>query len=302
MTTRRQFLHTALAGGAGFALPRRAGAVEPVRRTGRPHIRLSIAGYSYRKYLELKLKPPVMTYDDFIETAAGIDLDAVEFTQYYFAETSPEYLAHLKSKCTRLGLDISGTAISNDFCTRDPSKLKEQIAHVRAWVEHTARLGGKTVRIFAGDVPRGDSEDKARARCVEAIQEACDHAGQHGIFLALENHGGITATIEQMLQIVRAVKHDWFGVNWDTGNFRSHDPYADLSRLAPYAVVVQLKAEIHRAGHKHKEAADLKRLIGILQDAAYRGYVALEYEADEEPKTAIPRHIAALKKLVGSTP
>jgi sugar phosphate isomerase/epimerase len=298
MMTRRQLLHTALAGGAGFALTGRAAAIEPIRRTGKPHIRLSIAGYSYRKYLDLKLKPRPMTYDDFVETAAGMDLDAVEFTQYYFADTSPEYLAHLKGKCTRLGLDVSGTAINNDFCIPDPGKLKEQIAHVRQWVDHTARLGGKTVRIFSGGVRRGDSEEKARGRCVEAIQEACDYAGKHGIYLALENHGGISTTIDQILQIVKAVKHDWFGVNWDTGNFRSADPYADLTRLAPYAVVVQLKTEIQRAGQK-KEDSDLGRLIGILRDVGYRGYVALEYEADEEPKTAIPRHIEALKKLVG---
>jgi hydroxypyruvate isomerase len=87
-------------------------------------------------------------------------------------------------------------------------------------------------------------------------------------------------------------------VNWDTGNFRSPDPYEDLTRLAPYAVTVQIKTEIHRTGKK-KEEADLKRLIDILRGADYRGYVALEYEADEEPKTAIPRHMETLKKLMG---
>jgi hypothetical protein len=48
-----------------------------------------------------------------------------------------------------------------------------------------------------------------------------------------------------------------------------------------------------------KEDSDLSRLIGILRSAAYRGYVALEYEAEEEPKTAIPRHMETLKKLMG---
>jgi sugar phosphate isomerase/epimerase len=101
-----------------------------------------------------------------------------------------------------------------------------------------------------------------------------------------------------MLAVVQAVKHDWFGVNWDTGNFRSDDPYADLTRLAPYAVTVQIKTEIQRTGKK-KEEADLKRLIDILRAADYRGYVALEYEAEEDPKTAVPRHIESLKKLMG---
>src|SRR5207244_4335522 len=149
---------------------------------------------------------------------------------------------------TRLGLDVSGTAIGNDFCVADPAKLKEQVAHAKRWVEHASRLGAKTIRIFAGRAPKGEKEEKVRERCVAAIQEACDYAGQFGIYLALENHGGITETIDQTLAIVRAVKHAWFGVNWDTGNFHSADPYADLTRLAPYAVTVQIKTEIERAG------------------------------------------------------
>src|SRR5207247_3075728 len=144
---------------------------------------------------------------------------------------------------------------------------------------------------------KGDSEEKARARCVAAIEEACEHAGKYGVLLALENHGGITGTAEQILAIVRAVKSDWYGVNFDTGNFHTADPYADLTQLAPYAVTVQIKSEIQRG--KVKEDADLKRLTDILRSAGYRGYVALEYEAAEEPKSAIPRHIETLKKLMG---
>jgi sugar phosphate isomerase/epimerase len=297
--SRRELLSGAVAAGAGWALSS-APAIEPIRRSGKPHIRLSIAAYSYRQYLDLKQKPrPPMTLEDFVETAAAMDLDAVEPTAYYFAETSPEYLARLKGKASRLGLDVSGTAVGNNFCTSDAEKLKEQMAYVRDWVEHTSRLGGKTIRIFAGNVDKGDTEEKARARAVAAIQEACDHAGKYGIYLALENHGGITATLDQMLAIVQAVKHDWFGVNWDTGNFHTEDPYADLAKLAPYAVTVQIKTEIQRKGMK-KEDADLKGLIDILRNAGYRGYVALEYEAAEDPRTAVPRHIETLKKLLAS--
>jgi sugar phosphate isomerase/epimerase len=298
--TRRQFLHTAVAG-AGLAVAADpAPGIEPIRRNGKSHLRLSIAAYSYRDYLNLKKKPkPEMTLFDFIDAAADMGTDAVELTQYYFAETTPKYLAALKGRATRLGLDVSGTAVGNTFCVNDPAKLREQVASVKAWVEHTSRLGGKTMRIFAGNVEKGDTEEKARGRCVEAIQEACDHAGKYGIYLALENHGGIVATIDQMLTLVRAVKHPWFGVNFDTGNFHSPDPYADLERLAPYAVVVQIKTEIHRSGQRGPEEADLKRLTDILRGADFRGYIALEYEAAEEAKTAVPRHIAALKKLMG---
>jgi hypothetical protein len=62
--------------------------------------------------------------------------------------------------------------------------------------------------------------------------------------------------------------------------------------------VVQVKTEIQAKG-KPKQLADLSRLMKILRDVEYRGYVALEYEAAEEPKTAIPVAIAELKKLMG---
>jgi len=128
--TRRQFLTSTVAAGAAVSLGTAgSSAIEPIHRNGKSHIRLSIAAYSYRKHLDLRTKPkPSMTLDDFVETAAGMGLDAVEPTAYYFAETSPDYQAHLKGKCTRLGLDVSGTAVGNNFCGRDPEKLREQIA------------------------------------------------------------------------------------------------------------------------------------------------------------------------------
>jgi sugar phosphate isomerase/epimerase len=295
-TDRRQFLRTALAASTGAALAAPAAGIEPVKRNGKSHLRLSIAGYSYRKYLDLKKKE--MTYDAFIDLAAEQGTDAVELTQYYFPETTPAYLASLKGRATRQGLDVSGTAVGNVFTRTDPAKLKAEIDTVKQWVEHTSRLGGKTIRIFAGNLEKGDTEEKARERVVAAIQECCDHAGKYGIYLALENHGGIVGTIDQMLEVVKAVRHDWFGVNFDTGNFHSADPYADLVKLAPYAVVCQIKTEVTRAGMK-PEPADLKRLTDILRDANFRGYVALEYEAPEDPKTGVPKAIDALRKLMG---
>jgi len=275
-----------------------ARAIEPIERTGKPHLKLSLAAYSFRQWLDLKKKPkPDMTLADFIDFAAAQEIDAVELTAYYFAETTPEYLASLKSRCTRLGLDVSGTAVGNNFCVPDPAKLKAEIDNVKAWVEHTSRLGGKTIRIFAGSVAKGESETKALDRAVAAIHEACDHAAKYGIFLALENHGGITASAEQMLAIIKAVRHDHFGVNVDTGNFHTADPYGDLEKIAPYGVNVQIKTEVSPAG-KGAQDADLPRLIEILRKANYRGYVALEYEAKEDAKKAVPRHLTSLKKLL----
>jgi sugar phosphate isomerase/epimerase len=300
LLTRRGFLAGAGLTVAGLSAPS-ASAIEPFVRTDRPHLRLSLAAYSFRKYLAGdKGQPATMTLEDFIDFAAQHDLDAVELTRYYFPKSDkqdPKYLARLKTRCTRLGLDISGTAVNNEFTNPDDAALTKALDMVKEWIQVTSFLGGKTVRIFSGGVHKGDTEDKARARCVETIQKACDHAAEFGVFLALENHGGISTTADQLLAIVKDVKHDHFGVNLDTGNFRSADPYADIEKLAPYAVNVQVKTEIQRAGQK-KEEADLKRVVDILKAAKYRGYVVLEYEAAEDPKTAVPQHLATLRKLI----
>lgn len=296
--SRREWLAAAGTLAVTTSISPRAGAIEPIVRTGKAKFKLSLAAYSFRQWLDLKKKPkPDWTLQHFIDFAAAQDIEAVELTGYYFAETTRAYLAGLKARCTRLGLDVSGTAVGNNFCTPDVEQLKKEIASVKAWVEYTSRLGGKTIRIFAGTVAKGDTEDAARKRSVEAIQEACDHAAKYGVILALENHGGITATVEQMLAIVTAVKHDAFGVNLDSGNFRTADPYGDLAKIAPYAVNVQLKTEVTSVG-KATEEADLSRLVEMLRTAKYRGYVALEYEAKEDAKVAVPRYLAELKKLM----
>lgn len=298
--SRRVFLCSSLAAGAGLAGARRAAAIEPIQRTGKSHLKLSIAAYSLRKYLDLKKNAKqAMTMDGFADFAVANELEAIEPTSYYFADPSSKEMARFRGRCTRLGLDISSTAIGNNFVTRDPAKLRQQIDHTKKWTDFAAILGAKTMRIFAGGLDKGDTdEEAARARFAEATQECCDHAAKYGVILALENHGGLTGTCDQILALVKAVKHDWFGVNLDTANFRTDDPYADLARLAPYAVIVQVKTEIHPKGKK-KETADLSRLMGILRTAGYRGYVALEYEAAEEPKEAVPQALAELKKLMG---
>jgi len=291
--TRRRFLQGTLTAGL-FAGP--LAAIDPIRRTGKPQLIPSLAAYSFNRHLALNAKrKPTMTLEDFIDFAAGLSLPAVELTAYYFPKTTPEYLDAIKKRCDGHGLKVSGTAVGNDFCWPDEKKQAQQLDMVKEWIERTARLGGKTLRIFAGSVKKGDTEADARKRCLEMIGKACEFAGKHKVILAIENHGGITATADQLLRLVEPIQSDWYGVNLDTGNFRTADPYADLTRVAPYAVVVQLKTEIFPGGKRQE--ADLKRITDILRRANYQGYVALEYEAAEEPRAAVPRYIKELKEL-----
>lgn len=304
---RRAFFNTsvdALGAGAlaGLAADE-AQAAKPVIRENGPYMKLSLAAYSFNRLLPNRATPEDyakadMKMEDFVHYCAKLNLDGCEPTSYYFPKpASTEFLLNLKQLAFRLGLDISGTAIGNDFCVAPGPERDEELRMAREWIDNAAILGAPVIRIFAGKVPAGEAEDVALARCIEGINESLDYAAQKGVFLALENHGGITATPTQMLRIVEGVKESpWFGVNFDGGNFNTDDPYADLAKIAPYTVNAQIKVMIRSKGVK--SPADFDRVIAILKDAGYRGYIVLEYEEDEDPFTAIPGHIDRLRAAI----
>lgn len=292
--TRRAFLAAAATGTLAAA----AAAIEPIGRTRPSHLKLSLAAYSYRHLLDGPRRS--MDLFGFADLAADMGLDAIEPTSYYFPpDAGLEECRRLQRHAFRLGLDISGTAVRNDFCLVPGPARDASLAGVRDWVERAVAMQAPVIRIFAGQVPRGDTEAAAVARAIDGLRESVAYAGTRGVTLALENHGGITATPAQLLRLVEAVDSPWFGVNLDTGNFQTPDPYADLERIAPYAVNVQVKTEITRGATGPKEPADLARLVEMLRRVRYSGYVALEYEAAEDPLTAIPGHLAALRRLIG---
>lgn len=301
--SRRDFLKssTALLTGSAFATalsPARA-ATAPVRN-GSSHMKLSLAAYSFNRMLPRasRNQQGEMTLNDFVDYCAKLDLDGTELTSYYFPEDpSREYLLSLKEQTFRLGLDISGTAIGNDFCLPEGDQRQAQLQLCRSWIDHAAVMGAPVIRIFAGKVPKGLTEAEALDLCVAGINESLDYAAEKGVLLALENHGGITATPQQLLSIVERVKDSkWFGVNYDSGNFRTEDPYGDLEKIAPYAVNAQIKVALTTPDNR-KEEADLKRMVDILRDAAYRGYVVLEYE-ESKPFEEIPMYVEKLRKLI----
>lgn len=295
---RRQFLGSAAATAGALGLAS-AAAMEPLVRPIPGRVRLSLAAYSMRQYMALDDQgAQAMNNYQFLDYCRELGLSAAELTSYYFPrDTDEAAMRRLRLHCQKIGMTISGGAIRNDFCQAPGPKLDADIAHTKRWIDLYAALGVSVIRIFAGQQPEGDSLQVALDRCATVCQEVCRYAEERGVVLALENHGGVTALASGLLGIVQQVDSPAFGVNFDCGNFRStSDPYAELAEIAPYAVNAQVKVDIYPNGQH--EMTDLARVIKILRDAGYSGWVALEYEAKEEPKTAIPRWIDELKPLL----
>jgi sugar phosphate isomerase/epimerase len=255
---------------------------------------ISLAAYSRRQ----SLTGGSMDLFQFIDWCAELDIPGAELTSYYFKEGfDGAYLRELRRHAFKNGVTISGTAIRNNFCLPPGPERDKEVAHVVQWVDHAAELFAPHVRIFAGDVPQGADKASAIQWVADGIKSALDHAARRGIFLGLENHGGITARAADHLAICKKVgDHPWFGINLDTGNYRT-DAYEELAMAAPLSVNVQVKAAVVR-NDGSKEPADLARLRKILADAGYKGWLVLEYE-EQDPESEIPRWIERMKKAFG---
>lgn len=290
--TRRQLLKTAaLAPAASLVLtgePLRA-APPDVRV---PNTQLSLAAYSVRDIFRSK----EMDLFDFIDWCRDLDLAGTELTSYYFKEGFDKaYLHQLKLHAFRNGVTISGTAIRNNFCLPGGPERDKEVAHVKMWIDHAAEFYGPHIRIFAGNVPQGVEKKTAIGWVADAIKESLEHAERRGVVLGLENHGGITARAADLLAICEAVgDHPWFGINLDTGNFRTN-PYEELAMIAPLTVNVQVKVRIRQEDGSRGQA-DFERIKKILVDSGYRGWVTLEYEEDD-PIREVPKYIRELKRI-----
>jgi len=297
--SRRRFLQLTA---ASCALPSITFAQEP-KRPGPGRLSLSLAAYSFRDYFKASAGDKQLDMLKFIDYCAEQGCAGAELTSYYFPpDVTDDYLRQVRAHAAKRGVAISGTAVGNTFTLPKGEARDKEIASVKQWIERAAVLGAPHIRVFAGSAPKGMSIDEAQRLCEEALVECCEAAGKHGIFLGIENHGGIVAEPERLLAIVDAVKSPWLGINLDTGNFHTADPYASLTLCAPRAVNVQVKTEITPAGTKERQPADLPRVMQILRDAKYAGWVTLEYESAEDPWTAVPPLLAQLRGLIEGAP
>ena len=290
---RRHFLKACSLGIAGLGtIGPAAFAIEPFKRSKPVRLQLSLAAYSFRKFFSAG----TLNLFQFVDYCAEHGCVGTELTSYYFPEDLDEaFLLKIRRHAYLRGIAISGTAVRNTFTYPPGAKRDKEIAWVKQWVDHAALMGAPHIRIFTGRAQQGVSMAESKKLCISAIEECGDYASKKGIFLGIENHGGIVAEVQDLLDIVRAVQSPWVGINLDTGNFHSDDPYRDLAACAPYAVNVQVKVEVRR-GDAPKEKTDLARIVKLLRDAQYQGYVALEYEAKEDPWQAVPRWLEAMQE------
>src|SRR5688500_7614970 len=225
----------------------------PSRRPGprAARLRLSCNLYSFNEPL---LKTRTLTLEQVLDICAELGFDAVDPTGYYFAgypeAPSDAYLYSVKNRARRLGLDLSGTGVRNDFTLADPAKRAAEVGLVKRWVDVAAKLGAPMVRVFAGrGVPEGHTVAEVTGWGVAHIRECVAYGAERGVAIVLQHHDDLLKTAAETLAVLARIDSDWFGLNVDVGSLRTtDDPYAEIALLAPHAYTWQLKEQVYRKG------------------------------------------------------
>ena len=192
---------------------------------------------------------------------------------------------------------------------------QRNIEITRHCIELAYRLGIPTIRVNTGRWGTTKTFDELMANrgieprlegytdqdgfgwVIDSLEKCLPQAEECGVVLGLENHWGLGRTAQGVLHIVNAIQSPWLQVTLDTGNFLE-DTYQQIEQLAPRAALVQAKT-YYGGGIWYALDLDYPRIAGLLRQSGYRGYVSLEFEGHEDPRTAIPKSLAHLRQAFG---
>jgi sugar phosphate isomerase/epimerase len=285
---------------ANFAIPPMLRAQHVAGGSARDaQLKVSLNAFSFND----PLSSGSMDVHDLLDYCSDVGFAAVDITAYYFKGypevPSDEYLYEIKRHAFRLGLDISGTGVRNDFTHADPEKRKGEVQLVKNWIEAAAKLGAPVIRIFAGArVPDGFSWNNVAAWMVKDIEECIDHGKKFGVTVAIQNHNDFIKTAEHVTRIMEMVDSEWFGLILDTGSYRIGDPYEEIEKTIPYAVNWQIKELIFVDGQEVE--TDLKKLVDIIKRSEYRGYLPIETLGAGDPKVKVQALYDKLTRVLAS--
>jgi sugar phosphate isomerase/epimerase len=315
--SRRDFLHRAAwlpvgaAVGAGLGAAGSVTAQTPIKRAGGAKLKTSLNAYSFNKALNdnIKGRDKGITLFELLDYCAEQNFDGIDPTGYYFPGypkvPSDKYINDFKRRAFQLGLQISGTGVRNNFATPDKKERAASVQHAKEWIEVAARLGAPVLRVFAGAEPADHPRAQVTEWLVEELKKCVEHAQKYGVLIGIQNHWDFLKTAEQVLEVVKKVDSEWFGVIVDTGYFLNGDPYKEMAAVTPFAVNWQVKEKVD--GQTMKVKTDLKKVVRIARDAGYRGYLPIETlarksgEPDYDPKARVAALLAELREAIRQT-
>lgn len=303
--TRRELSRLSLAAALAPALPRGLFAAD---ESGKPaagkigDFKISLAQWSLHKRLFADRSKTVAMNLDFPKMAKEeFGIDGVEYVNQFFKDKSHDeaYLKDLKKRAADHGVTNVLIMIDGegDLSVEDSAKRNQAVANHKKWVDAAAALGCHAIRINTGS----NYSPTKTSPVAEACGDLASYGKKSGIAIICENHGGPSSDPDSLIALMKGVNNSNFGTLPDFGNFprgkdgkHTIDIYKAIARLMPYAKGVSAKSYVF--DDKGNEAEmDYARILKIVTDAGYDGWIGIEYEGSALPE---PEGIVATRKLL----
>lgn len=293
MTRRQAIITTTLAGVAGAQLLKGAALAAPFlpAEPGEPLFRISLAQWSLHRALQKK----ELDHLDFPKAAKkDYGIDAIEYVNSFFKKPFDDaYLNELKKRCDDLGVRSLLIMCDGEGRLGDPDEKKrlQAVANHKKWLDAAKALGCHSIRVNAQS--EGTREEQAE-RAADGLGRLCELADPYDLSVIVENHGGLSSHGDWLASVMQKTAHKRVGTLPDFGNFYEYDRYQGVKELMPFARGVSAKS--HEFNDKGDEVrTDYRRMMRIVIDAGYKGYVGIEYEGDKHSE---PDGIKLTKKLL----
>jgi sugar phosphate isomerase/epimerase len=210
-------------------------------------------------------------------------VEAVEFVNQFFMDKANDagYLRELKKRASSEGVKLLLIMCDREGALGDPdeNKRKQAVENHYKWVEAARYLGCHSIRVNAQS---SGSYDEQIDRAADGLRRLVEFGAKHKINVIVENHGGLSSNGAWLASVMKKVDHPRCGTLPDFGNFRlgdgkEYDRYQGVRELMPFAKGVSAKShDFDDAGNETR--TDYRRMMKIVMDAGYRGYVGIEYE------------------------
>lgn len=258
-------------------------------------LQYSVNAYSFNSLL----RSGEMTFFDMMDFAAEIGLNAVDLTGYYFP-SYPEVpenneLFQLKRKALELGLNISWTGVRNNFVNPDANARKADRELINKWLSVSSSLGASIMRVFTGNQSyEGYAKEEVKNWLVEEFKTCARYGEEKGVIVGLQNHNEFLFESDEVIDMLKRVDSEWFGLILDIGSLHAEDPYAEIEKLAPYANYWFIKEHVFPNGNR--TPVDMKKIANIIKNQGYQGYVSFESLSEGDPKEIVSSLFQSFKK------
>jgi L-ribulose-5-phosphate 3-epimerase len=294
---RRTFLQTAAAAGAALSLSTASREARAAAERSEHLFKISLAEWSFHRALQAgkmdNLDFPKVAKRDF-------DIDCVEYVNAFFKDKAKDqsYLKELKKRCNDLGVKSGLIMCDHEGDLGDPidAKRTQAIENHYKWVEAAKFLGCHSIRVNARS--SGDPKEQHQ-HAVDGLHRLSEFGANHDMNVIVENHGGISSNGEWLAGVIKDVGLKNCGTLPDFGNFKisetqSYDRYKGVAEMMPFAKGVSAKSYSFNAQGDETEI-DYFKMMKIVLDAGYHGYVGIEYEGQTASE---PEGVKLTKRLL----